>query len=246
LLSTIDDDRPFARWLRTGRLPRVRSPDGIELKFNPWHDPKDGRFTFRGSGRYFGGGGASGSWSPTRPERRPSGRPSAPPRRDAVGLPAIRQHARHAASPTIEQHIPTWHGDHVVQRNGYTFHLDDQQRTREVTGEIHLAEKPVRSRALQAAAGGAERRPLDDGGHYIASRFGGPAEAFNHFAQDRHFNRGAYRELENEWAAATRQGARVDVDITPRFRGSSIRPYSLNVVYHINGTRKEKDIGNER
>ncbi|MBB3472474.1 hypothetical protein [Sphingomonas sp. BK345] len=36
--------RVFSIWLRTGRLPTLRE-DGVELKFNPWHDPRDGRFT---------------------------------------------------------------------------------------------------------------------------------------------------------------------------------------------------------
>lgn len=54
----------FEIYLRTGR--RVK---GIEVKFNPWHDPDNGRFTFVGTGRYFpgggqfGGGGASGRWN---------------------------------------------------------------------------------------------------------------------------------------------------------------------------------------
>jgi hypothetical protein len=40
----------FSVWLRTGR--RGRHPDNgeIERKFNPWHDPDDGRFTFAGAG----------------------------------------------------------------------------------------------------------------------------------------------------------------------------------------------------
>ncbi len=33
-------------------VPRVRSPDGVELKFNPWHDPANGRFTFAHTGDY--------------------------------------------------------------------------------------------------------------------------------------------------------------------------------------------------
>lgn len=49
--------RAFALWLRTGR--RVQEPvdSQIERKFNPWHDPRDGRFTFAGAGRYAGPGG---------------------------------------------------------------------------------------------------------------------------------------------------------------------------------------------
>lgn len=41
----------FSRWLRTGKVPSALGPDGLELKFNPWHDPADGRFTFAGAGR---------------------------------------------------------------------------------------------------------------------------------------------------------------------------------------------------
>ena len=39
----------FAAWIRTGRLPTVRE-DGVELKFNPYHDPRNGRFTFAPGG----------------------------------------------------------------------------------------------------------------------------------------------------------------------------------------------------
>lgn len=47
----------FSRWLRTGKVPSALSPDGLELKFNPWHDPADGRFTFAGAGHRYGAGG---------------------------------------------------------------------------------------------------------------------------------------------------------------------------------------------
>lgn len=50
--------RAFSIWLRTGRVSPVVAEDGVELKFNPWHDPADGRFTFAGSGRNHSEGGA--------------------------------------------------------------------------------------------------------------------------------------------------------------------------------------------
>lgn len=69
-ISESERRRAFSMWLRTGRLPSARNADGIELKFNPWHDPENGRFTFVGAGRRYGGGGAIGSedW-PARPSR---------------------------------------------------------------------------------------------------------------------------------------------------------------------------------
>lgn len=45
----------FSWWVRTGGLPSMSNADGLELKFNPWHDPADGRFTSGGSGRHAGG-----------------------------------------------------------------------------------------------------------------------------------------------------------------------------------------------
>src|SRR6478609_1539033 len=55
--------RAFSLWLRTGRLPRSARGGTTEVKYNPWHDQDDGRFTFAGSGRYFGRGGARGGSS---------------------------------------------------------------------------------------------------------------------------------------------------------------------------------------
>lgn len=46
--------RRFAIWLRTGQRPLASD---IEFKFNPWHDPANGRFTFAGTGRYYSPGG---------------------------------------------------------------------------------------------------------------------------------------------------------------------------------------------
>jgi hypothetical protein len=46
----------FEIYLRTGRRV-VRG--AIERKFNPWHDPDDGKFTFANQGNYFLGGKAS-------------------------------------------------------------------------------------------------------------------------------------------------------------------------------------------
>ncbi len=44
----------FSRWLRTGKVPSALGPDGLELKYNPWHDLADGQFTFAGAGRHDG------------------------------------------------------------------------------------------------------------------------------------------------------------------------------------------------
>lgn len=45
-LSVEERRRAISRWLRTGFLPVARLAGGLELKFNPYHDPRNGRFTF--------------------------------------------------------------------------------------------------------------------------------------------------------------------------------------------------------
>lgn len=44
-VAGVDHRRNFSVWLRTGRRPTWTAA-GIELKFNPYHDPRNGQFTF--------------------------------------------------------------------------------------------------------------------------------------------------------------------------------------------------------
>lgn len=227
----------FEFYLRTGREPvRACREQGLGLKFNPWHDPDNGQFTFRNSGNRspgggfgFGGGGdgfngdgASGSWEPTVPKPRPV--PTAKPK--------ITDPDTSAKPGTHEQ-------------NGFRFRVDEQRRTSIVTGEPKLDTNAGRSRRLQRMAGGSDRRPTDDGGHYIAPRFNGPREKFNHFAQDRNFNRGGYREMEREWGKHIAAGRRVLVTIVPAYDGDSRRPSTITVYWNVNGQKKKRVFANE-
>lgn len=58
----------FEWWLRTGR----ELASGEEQKFNPWHDPEDGRFTFSNQGKFFGARSSSA-------DRAQMAKPPAPP-----------------------------------------------------------------------------------------------------------------------------------------------------------------------
>jgi len=247
----------FDVYLRTGRLVRCAPASAPEVKFNPWHDPDDGRFTFAGQGTYFGGAGgstfrpgggsfggggagSSESWGPphsrapkppprnrTSPVRPPSRRvgPTAP----AVARPATLRADRPYAPPR-----ETWRR---VTRNGYDYRIDRGGRARQVSGQLMLAPAQSRSRPAQANAGGPDRRATDDGGHYIARRFNGPTDAFNHFAQNANFNRGGYRALEDRWAKAIRDGKKVRVKIIPFYRAASRRPSLIQVWFWIDGHR---------
>lgn len=236
-------------YLRTGRFP-ASPPAGVETKFNPWHDLL-GRFTFKNGGQTrgdgsqgwggggftgpggahdgFDGGGASGSWVGPPPKK--------------PGQAPARTIGKNAAAMAIATGAPdaSWHS---VSRNGYTYQLDATDRTRQVTGTLTLNASQSRSRRAQAGAGGSDRLPTDDGGHYIARRFNGPTDAFNHFAQDASFNRGAYRTLEGQWVGDMRQGKSVYVKISPSYSGSSRRPSTINVVYYVDGQRGFRPFAN--
>lgn len=93
----------FSWWLRTGRLPLVPTADGIECKFNPWHDPLDGRFTFAGSGRHYGAGGAGPSARATDRNTKPIDRQKPQQARIAkwstAATPPAGQRGRHSKKP---------------------------------------------------------------------------------------------------------------------------------------------------
>ena len=49
-ISAQDRRRAFSHWMRTGIWPGASDADGIEHKFNPYHDPRNGQFTFAPGG----------------------------------------------------------------------------------------------------------------------------------------------------------------------------------------------------
>lgn len=254
-LSPNAERRAFSIWLRTGRRVIVRAPISIETKYNHWHDPQDGRFTYAGTGRHdgswggggftgggggdFRGGGASATepWGPVTPrsaprKRKPAANSASSKKPVASGTAVVLRDSSKPLRP--------------IRRNGYTFYVDDADRTRDIQGTINPGNPSTRSRNEQRRAGQPDRRPTDDGGHYIAPRFSGPAEAFNHFAQDANFNRGAYRAIETLWGKATQAGKKVYVRISAFYQGQSRRPSQIVVTYVIDGDLKRRAFPNER
>lgn len=125
-----------------------------------------------------------------------------------------------------------------------TFELDEPGRTRVVAGNLGEGDKG-RSKRLQAQAGGADRLVADDGGHFIAPRFGGPKETYNHFAQDANFNRGAYRALEDVWAKAQKNGENVSVRIDADYLDRNQQPDSITVRWSAPRTRGKRKFKNQ-
>lgn len=275
----------FELWLRTGHrsCPDIAKP--LECKFNPWHDPDDGRFTFAGSGRHyggsagsdsqraarsarrkagplrvdvpglppdqsargFGGGGGAGSWPPhSRTTQRQPGLPGPSPSRPAAARHNSVQRELSDLDGQARATLPFKRVAKTVIRHGYRFDIDHLGRTWKVQGTITEDPHQRRSKQSQLQAGRKYRLRTDDGGHFIARRFKGPMEAFNHFAQDAEFNRKTYARMENQWASARRKGLKVTVKIVPVYKGQSRRPASLNVWYTIGNKQHSLNLPNQR
>nr|WP_269747844.1 DNA/RNA non-specific endonuclease [Sphingomonas sp. TDK1] len=342
--TATEQRRAFAIWLRTGRHVRRDEGDVIEVKFNPWHDPSDGRFTFAGTGSTAkGGAGVAGqgkrkrvprygddpklkpiasleeadAWRATELAKHPGDPdwreaietryryyqnhfrplppppspppPSLPPSHKGgsfggggsssgwEGPPIAKDTSLGGLggggsfggggasgsweAPSVDKRSADTHRDRAVTdlgnqsdqstwrhvfRNGYDYEIDERERTRRVSGVLVLAPPQARSRRLQRSAGGPDRLPKDDGGHYLAPRFNGPKEAFNHFAQDASVNRGRYRMMEDEWAREKRAGHQVTVTIVPHFRATSQRPKTIDVIFTVDGDVRSVKLPNER
>ena len=280
----------FENYLRTGR--RTVRHGAIEYKFNPYHDPRNGQFTFAPGGKL---ANDDDPFDPTNPfdashpnnhsiyvVRRGDSLSRVANRRkglsvtDLAALNSISRtsglligqklklpnqsyleagrSARNnflalasyrdansgklppnvAKAPSIEQQVSSTL--RTEQRNGYTFWLDGLLRTKNAEGALQRKTER-RSKPAQRNAGGADRLKTDDGGHYIALRFNGPRDAFNHFAQNANFNRGVYRVLEDKWDKLVRAGKRVRVRIVPEYAGTSLRPSKITVSYLVDGDR---------
>ncbi|MDT8759092.1 DNA/RNA non-specific endonuclease [Sphingomonas psychrotolerans] len=315
----------FEIYLRTGRRP-----GSVERKFNPWHDPEDGRFTFREQGRYFPGGSDG-----TRSSRVGARRATAPPPKSADPLTQETDAARSARendpdNPRNHQIYVVRNGDNLTRiaatrkgltvkdlawlngisvdrplrigqrlkiphqryldegrdaknkflalgyymqthggrlppnpanppslesqildhnwrqeiRGSYNYYIDAGSDFRRVFGLLTLTDAPKRSRKSQREV--PERGPKDDGGHYVAPRFSGPTDWFNHFAQDLHINRGAYRVMEDQWYKAAAAGKKVFIDIRPVYPQGSRRPSEVQVTWYINGERDFQRFKNQQ
>lgn len=122
-----------------------------------------------------------------------------------------------------------------ILRNGYSYEFDAQGRVSKVGGKLKLNKTQGRNVKAQREAGGVDRLPDDQGGHYIGRRFDGPTDDFNHFAQNGNFNNGAYKSLENSWQRSIEQGKSVEVEIAPTYAGESLRPSAITVRQWIDG-----------
>lgn len=120
----------------------------------------------------------------------------------------------------------------------YEYSLDENDRVVSAKGELRL-EEGVRDLKAQLEAGGEFRRPTDDGGHLIGTRFGGFGGHDNLIAEDRNLNRSGFKTLENEWAGALENGKDVYVEIEPVYQEDVERPCVVLGGYEVTSENGE-------
>lgn len=115
---------------------------------------------------------------------------------------------------------------------GYTYKTDEQGRIISAEGKLNLGEAQRNTHA-QKVVGREDRLPDDEGGHLIASIFEGSGGLDNLVPMNGNLNKGEWKKLENMWAAALKEGEKVEVRITPIYIAGSQRPYSFDIEYKI-------------
>lgn len=118
--------------------------------------------------------------------------------------------------------------------NGYKFTVDDNGT---VTAEGTVSENPASRSGMQSINPDGYRDGVNDKGHLIAAREGGPAEDYNVSSQDRSLNRGAYKTVENSEVRLANDGNVVQTEKTAFVSNEGSKPDA----YMINDTITTSD-----
>lgn len=151
----------------------------------------------------------------------PAANPTAAPPTGANRLADVAEAGVHTAN--VGSNSVTWTSD----ANGYPKHVEatlselQPAGAKRSSGETS-AQDEVRGRGVEG----------DDAGHVIGHRFLGDQGTRNMFPQNFNFNRGAYKTMENEWAAWIDHGGTVKakVDLIGR---TAERPAQVKVTYEV-------------
>lgn len=114
------------------------------------------------------------------------------------------------------------------ESRNYKYKTDELGRIQHCEGLLRL-ENGKRNPDHQTSAGGEDREAYDQGGHLIATRFGGSERMDNIVAMDGHLNQVEYKRMEYEFAADLKQGKEVFVYMELDYPEGSMRPETICV-----------------
>jgi DNA/RNA non-specific endonuclease len=127
--------------------------------------------------------------------------------------------------------------------NGHAYVTDALGRVTKAEGllDVSKVDRNVYQQLIAGKVGGEGY----EGGHLIATLFGGAGEKINLIPQLTTVNRGEFRVLEKEWADAIRAGREVKVEVSPIYSGASKVPDEVRVSYWIDGVRDSRKFPNK-
>nr|WP_261785738.1 DNA/RNA non-specific endonuclease [Macrococcus canis] len=132
---------------------------------------------------------------------------------------------------------------------GYLYRTDEFGRIKHVETTELVLKKAKRKTYMQRVVGREFRKKDDDGGHLIASQFGGSGDLDNLVPMNSEINRagGKWFNMEKTWADALKETPpkKVQIKIEPIVSGDSLRPDEFNVYYTIGDEKHFKNIVNE-
>jgi len=122
------------------------------------------------------------------------------------------------------------------RRNGYDYTTDSHGRIKTVEGDLRL-EDGKRNSYQQRIAGRNDGRLVDgeDGGHLIATRFGGDGGLENLTPMNSNLNKGRWKAMENRWARELKNGSTVKVKIELIYGDDTMRASQFRITEMING-----------
>jgi hypothetical protein len=126
--------------------------------------------------------------------------------------------------------------------SGHVYKTDAAGRV--VQAEATLEAGKVDRNAWQQLLAGREGGQGYDGGHLIATLFGGAGEKINLVPQLSTVNRGEFREMERQWALALDAKQVVRVEVRPVYSDHSRLPSLIDVQYSIDGKPYRQTFGN--
>lgn len=114
-----------------------------------------------------------------------------------------------------------------------TYKTDNQSRITSYDAKPKYTTEGSRDLAEQKEIGGDERRPDDDGGHLVAKVLGGSEGKENLVPMRRTINRGDYKKMENELAAACKENKDVYLHGDVEYTENSQRPSIIHTECQI-------------
>lgn len=116
-----------------------------------------------------------------------------------------------------------------------TYHTNELSRPSDIKATLEFSKNDRNT--YQQCVGGKCGNLGDEGGHLVASIFGGPGERLNIVPMDGNLDKGVWKQMENSWAKDLKAGKKVDVQIQPIYADNSKRPSSFNVTYSVDNGR---------